>query len=119
MIPSYYDLEPAYRDDDYGPVFIRVQDHDSPGQYLDFSLCSDITLQVRNKKNKALVLKWSFSAGEISIADDFFIMLAKKSHVEMAMPGGEYIYDLQVVLNGSHITYMVGKLKVFEDITRI
>ena len=118
MVPTYYDLEPAYKDDAYGPVIIRVKSSVSGGTYLDFSDCSEICLQARNKKNKAIVLEWRYSAGQISILDNFYISLHRKTHSEMAMPAGEYIYDLQVTLSGYKTTYMSGKIKVFEDVTR-
>jgi hypothetical protein len=117
MLPTYYDLEPAYREDDYGPVYLRVKSNDG---YFDFTTCSEILLQARNKKNNAIVLEWSFLKGHISLLDDSFIMLHKKSGSRMKMLPGSYKYDLQATIQGSSAnnTYMTGKILVVDDVSR-
>lgn len=114
MIPTYYNLPDAYRDDDYGPISLRVR---NGAYYVDFSSSTKIDLEVRNPKNRSIVVKWSNADGTAYVYNDTQIVLSKKYGNEMLMPPGEYDYDLQVKINDSSTTYLRGKFKVLQDVT--
>ena len=116
-LPTPYNLQEAYRDDDYGPIYIRVRGSD--GNYIDFSASTHIQLHVKNRKNGAIVLRWALIDGTIDFADNYYIILSRKPGSVMNMPGGRYNYDMQATIGDSNRTYLRGEFVVHEDITRI
>lgn len=116
-LPTLYNLQDAYRDDDYGPIYIRVRSLD--GNYIDFSSSEDIELHVKNKKNGAIVLCWSSDEGSVSFGDNYYLVLSRKPGSLMRMPAGSYVYDLQATIANSNRTYLRGELNVHEDVTKI
>lgn len=116
MTPANYNLPDAYRGDSYGPISLRVKDQ--AGNYIDFSNAVQIELHVLNKKNNAIVLKWSMNLGSIVVNNDV-ITLNEVDGEDMKMPKGTYDYDLQIIQQYSSRTYLKGTISIFQDFTEI
>ena len=113
MIPATYNLPAAYPLDNYGPITLKVKD--SSGAYIDFR-GARVDLHVKNKKNYAVVLKWSTEDDSIDITIDS-IILKEKDDSQMGMPSGSYNYDLQVSMGSESKTYLRGGFAVVKDNT--
>jgi hypothetical protein len=116
MTPANYNLPDAYRGDSYGPINLKVKDQ--AGNYINFNNARIVELHVKNRKNYAIVLRWSLSNNTV-LVDGETISLLVVDGEKMKMPKGIYDYDLQVVDQSSSRTYLCGTLSVSGDVTDI
>ena len=116
MTPANYNLPDACRGDSYGPINLKVKDQ--AGNYINFDNARIVELHVKNRKNYAIVLRWSLSNNTVAINGETISLLVVDGE-KMKMPQGVYDYDLQVVDNYSSRSYLRGTLSVFGDITYI
>lgn len=115
MLPTIYNLPTGYRNDTYGPISFTFTN--ITGGAINLSGASGL-LQVKNKINRDICLKWSTDNNSILISGNRLILLAVSGQ-HMNLIEDNYIYDLQLHTGNITSTYLKGELPILGDITEV
>jgi len=115
MLPSIYNLPTGYRNDTYGPISFRFTN--STGGAINME-GARAQLEVKNKINRDIFLKWSTDNNSILITGNRLTLLPVSGQ-NMNLVEDKYLYDLQLNTGNITSTYLKGELPIVGDITEV